>query len=376
MSPKQVLRLIAVVGTAAVLLQELVSAFPPQPRQGWGVPFLLGAALAVAVVVGLLLPRAAGRLWRHPDLLVPLGLLTLADGALGWLQRLPGAAALLTPARPVNLLGIGLTLSGGFVLGILLHVAYAAWVTTLVLDAVRAGRADLVGGLAGLRRWFVRVLTLETIGWAVLFAGVALGIALAAAGGFALAVVVIGAWGLVWNLATAALLLVALDGRLGFGEALGRGIRVSWAGVGRWWQAVVAQLLLLGFVTFLAVSYTETTPGGYTTHNSTNWSVNGFWVGGYENGCRWYAKLMEALAAPTWAPVASALGLLFGALALVIKLHIAARLPVTAPLDEAPATEVPPQGDGEGTTAYAPDRGSAAPGERREGPADPSFLSQ
>src|SRR5262249_29884163 len=152
-------------------------------------------------------------------------------------------------------------------------------------------------------------------------------------------------------------LLVALDGRLGFGEALGKGIRVSWAGVGRWGPAVGGQLLLLGFVTFLAVSYTETRPGGYPTPHSTHWSREGFGVGGYENGCRWYAKLMEALAAPTWAPVATALGLLFGALAVVIKLHIAARLPVTAPLDKAPVTEVPSQGDGEGTTAYAPDRG-------------------
>jgi hypothetical protein len=345
MALRWLLRGAALAGTAVVLLQQFVGGFPLLPRQGWGVPFLVVAALAVALAVGLLMPRAAGQLGRHPDLLVPLGLLTFTDGALGWLQLLPALATLLTSARAVNLLGIGFSLSAGFVLVILLHVAYAAWVTVLILDVVRADRADPVGALAGLGRWFLRVLALESLGWVVLFAGVALAIALAATGGIVLALGVIGVWSLVWNLSTAALLPVALDGRLRLGEALVRGIRASWEGVGRWGLAVVVQLLLLGLVTFLYLSYTETTPAGYTTHTSTNWSVNGFWTGGYENGCRWYDKLMEALQAPKWAPVATSLGLIFGVLAVVVKLHITGRLPVRTP--EVPAPPYPLRGNQE-----------------------------
>jgi SAM-dependent methyltransferase len=327
MSPRPLLRGVALLGTAAVLLQEVVSGFPLQPRQGWGVPLLILATLAVALATGVLMARAAGRLLRHPDLLVPLGLLTFTEGALGWVQRIPAAATLLASAKPMMLLGINLALSAGFVLSILLHVGYAAWVTLLILDVVRSDRADPVDAAARVPRWFPRVLALESLGWVVLFAGVALAIALAPVGGIVPALIVIGGWSLAWNLSTAALLLTALDGRLRIGEAIVRGLRVSWDGLRRWGMVVVVQLLLLGFVTFLYLSYTETTPGGFTTHTSTNWSVNGFWTGGYENGCRWYDKLMEALAAPKWPPVATALGLVFGVLAVLVKLHVTGLLP-------------------------------------------------
>jgi hypothetical protein len=130
-------------------------------------------------------------------------------------------------------------------------------------------------------------------------------------------------------------------------------------------------MLLLGFITFFALSYTESTSGGYTTHSSTNWSVNGFWTGGYENGCRWYDKLMEALAAPRWPPVATALSLVFGVLAVVVKLHVTALLPGTAP-----AGTGPPADDGAGAASDAP---SHDPGETSGGTelqADRSFLDQ
>jgi hypothetical protein len=67
-------RIVAVLGVAAVLLQETVTAFPLHARQEYGIIVLILAVAGVAVVFRLFMPRAAGRLLRHHVLLVPLGL--------------------------------------------------------------------------------------------------------------------------------------------------------------------------------------------------------------------------------------------------------------------------------------------------------------
>jgi hypothetical protein len=111
---------------------------------------------------------------------------------------------------------------------------------------------------------------------------------------------------------------VALDARLSFGEALRHGIQVSWRAKERWWLPILAQMMLLGLFTFISVSYAG--------HSKTNWSANGFWTGGYENECCWYGKLMEALEAPKVAVISTALGLVFGVLAVAVKLRIVEEL--------------------------------------------------
>jgi hypothetical protein len=142
-----------------------------------------------------------------------------------------------------------------------------------------------------------------------------------------LAFLAIGIWALLWNFATAALLLVGLDERLGFGQAFRTGLWVSWSNKGRWWKPVVAQMLLLGWITLIMASYTEATGRGYSTHSSTNWAVNAFWTGGYENECRWYGDLMKTVKAPKLAVLSTILGLVYGVLAIAVKLTIAERLP-------------------------------------------------
>jgi hypothetical protein len=87
MSPRAVLRGVAAAGTALVLAQQVVCMFPLRPRQGWGLFVLILAAPAVALTLAALAPKAAGRLYRPPDLLVPLGLLAFADGLLGLRPR-------------------------------------------------------------------------------------------------------------------------------------------------------------------------------------------------------------------------------------------------------------------------------------------------
>ena len=53
-------------------------------------------------------------------------------------------------------------------------------------------------------------------------------------------------------------------------------------------------------------------------------NVNGFWTGGYESSCRWYGKLCEVLQVSQVSSLSTILGLLFGVLAIVVKLHIVA----------------------------------------------------
>lgn len=319
------LRLIAVFGVIVVLLQEAITAFPLKPRQEYGLIVLVFATPIVLFTIAFGLPSAWRTLIRHPELLIPLGILTLAEAVVGWLMLVPTVAQVLSPSKQFQIAAISLSVSGGFLLSIALNVAYGAWTTTMILQAARQEPIDPAKSFSSCWRWFLRVLGLEFIGWVVLFAGLALGLALAPVS-MVLAIPVIGILALIWNLATAALLLVALDKQLGFGHALRTGIRISWANKGRWWKPVVAQMLLLGWVTLIAVSYSESTSRGYTNHSSTNWAVNAFWTGGFENECRWFGGLMKAVNAPKLAVISTILGLVYGVLAIAVKLTIAERL--------------------------------------------------
>jgi hypothetical protein len=322
---RQVLRFLAVVGVAVVLVQEMIAASPLQPRQEEGFAVLAVAGLAALVMLVWGLPNAWQWLKGHPDLLVPLGVLTLAEAVLGWLTLIPAMAAVFTPSAPLQLATLSVTVSASLVVLVALNVAYAAWTTTLILSVLRDERSDPAAALARSWRWFFRMLGLELVGWGVLFAGLALAIALAPVSMF-LALTAVGVGALLWNLATAALLPLALDERYGFGEALATGIRVSWNSKGLWWKPVVAQMLLLGWLTLTIASYSETTPRGYRRHDVTNWAVNGFWTGGYENECRWYGERAKAQRTAKLSVISTTLGLAFGVLAIGVKLTITQRL--------------------------------------------------
>jgi hypothetical protein len=319
------LRILSVAGVAVVLCQEALSAIPLQPRQESGFIILVIAIPLVWFALAVGLPSAWQRLLRHLDLLVPLGILTLAEAVIGWMVLLPGLNSWLTPTKRLQFAALSFTISASFIAIIALNVLYAAWMTLMIRGVVQRERGDLVDTAANCWRWFLRVLGLEAIGWGVLFAGLA--VALAAAP-FALVLVfpAIAVGALLWNLATAAVLLLALEDRLSFWEALTGGIRASWASKGRWWKPVVLQMFLLGWVTLVIASYTETTAGGYHRHEGTNWAVNAFWTGGYDGECRWYADFMKALNAPKLPFISTVLGLAFGVLAIAVKLTIADRL--------------------------------------------------
>lgn len=326
MFTRSTLRGAALAGVAVVLIQQAATSVSArQPRQEWGIVVLMLAVAAVIGAVIFLMPDAGRQLLRHPDLMVPLGLLVFAEALVGWLALVPVAGPLVA-AKPVSIVGIGLSLSAVFVIVILLRVAYAAWQTSLILHVVGADRSDPIECLANARRWFLRILAMELFGWFFLFVGVAAALLLAPVA-MVLALLTIGVWTIVWNLATAALLPAAVLEPGSFLKAICRALAIGRQGLGRWGHVVVAQLLLLGAATFYSVSFTEK-QGASTTHNSTSsWSVNGFWTGGFENECRWYEKLAEITKAPRVPLLSMLFGLLFGVLAILVKLHVAARLP-------------------------------------------------
>jgi hypothetical protein len=346
------LRWIAIAGTGIVLLWQATSLPQMQPRQEWGIVVVVLAAIAVGLACQLLLPDATRTLGRHGDLLLPLGLLIPTAALLNALAAVPVLAAVLARSWTLTVLSLSFSLSLLFLLQIVLAVVYAGWTTTLILQAVRQDRVEPLQGLAEIGRWFWRVLGAEALGWLVLFAALIVDIAIGAAVGVAagpaalpLALIAIGVFSLIWNLMTAALLPVVVAQRRPFGQTVREGIRVSWQEKGRWWLAVVAQMVLLGWVTLIVVSFNSNTPpGSFNMKSSTEFSVNAFWTGGYQDECHWYTELMKAAETPPLPLFESLLGILFAVLAIVVKLEITSEVdsPEAIP-DEAPSLYwVPP----------------------------------
>lgn len=318
-------RLVAVLGPLALMGWEVASLPPLQPRQEWGLGVLFLSGLAALGFLVLVTPRATGTIERHPDLLVPLGVTTTLGGAIDWLLSESGSAALAGPLWRGSLLGVSVAVSVSVLVAIVLAVLHAGWTTSLIVQAVKHDRVELLAPLANPGRWFLRAFAALTVGFVGLMLLLVVGIAVAAAvpplGLFLIAVVSLG-----WNLGTAALLLVVLRGRDPLRPALAAGFRKSRRDMGRWWGVVVLHLILLGWVTFLHLSYTTSEAGRTTSRSTTNWNVNGFWTGGYEAGSRWYEQVAKTAQSETLPPVVTLLGLLFGVVAVAVKLTIAQRM--------------------------------------------------
>jgi hypothetical protein len=341
-SALRILRLVALVGTAAALLWQATSLAHIKPRQEIGFLVLLAAFAAVAATLWFVLSRATGMLLRHKDLLLPLGLLVPAEALWSTLLTIPALAAVVTAAWPVKIPAFQFALSLALLVQILLSIVYAGWTTKLILQAVTRDQVDPLLALASFGKWWWRVLLIEFIGWGVLFLGVTVAVALGTVVP-ALALILIGVLTLLWNLATAALLPVALVEDRPFGEALRAGFRISWRSKRRWWVPVVVQMVLLGWLTYIHISYTSSPgPGSITTHTKTNWSVNGFWTGGYENSCRWHSKLMETVEAQPLPLIEGLLAILFAVLAIAVKLRIVTEIyPPVSPAGEDRTNELP-----------------------------------
>jgi hypothetical protein len=258
--------------------------------------------------------------------LLPLGLYLTAEALWSLLLTIPVLSAVCIPAWNLKIVAFSLSLSLGFLVQVALAVTYAGWTTTLIVQAVRHDQVDPMAALSAWPAWFWRVFGAETIGWCVLFASLVPAMVIGAAA-LPLALLLIGAFSLFWNLLTAALLPVVVAERESFVNVVRKGLRLSWQRMGRWWFPVLVQMILLGWVTLIYVSYTSSPrPGSVTTNTKSNVGVNGFWTGGYENSCRWHTKLMAVVETEPMPLVEFLLGLLFAILAIVVKLRITADL--------------------------------------------------
>lgn len=332
----QTLRRVAWIGLAVVLGVDFLLSTRAPGGANTGAVVLLVLALLTGLAAWLLLPEAAGTLLRHKNLLVPFGLAVVAGKLISWLSLVPVLGALLGASLPLHLFNLSLALSLGLLLYTVVAVAYAVWMTATLLEFGRSGNTDPCRLLASVPRHFWRVFGLEFICWAAVMLAVASMLAMMPALSF-VGFLPLAVFAVAWNLATAALLPVALKHPGGFWDSFRAGIRVSWEQRGKWWLLVVVQLLLLGMV-----FYFYSSRGGNT---NISWSINVFWTGGYAEDGKWYSKLAEALKVARLPLVETLLALLFGAFAVAIKLAIVQRLqpepPPVMPIDSVP--EVPPQ---------------------------------
>jgi hypothetical protein len=310
------LRRVAWIGLALVLAVDFLLFLRSPAGVGTGMLVLLVLASLTGLAAGLLLPEAAGTLFRHRDLLVPFALAVVAGKCIAWVSLLPGLGTLLGASAPLRLFNLSLSLSLGLLLSIAVAVAYAAWMTATLLEFGRSGNTDPSRVLTSVPRRFGRVLGLEFIGWAVVMLAVALMLLLLPALSF-VGFLPLAGFAVLWNLATAAVLPVALEHPGGFWEAFRAGVRVSWEQRGKWWLLIVVQLILLGMI-----FYYYRSQGG---HTNLSWSINVFWTGGYAEDGKWYEKLTEALKVARLPLVETLLALLFGVFAIAIKLAIVQR---------------------------------------------------
>ncbi len=331
-------RWVAVIGLAVVLLSELLGSFPWKPRQGYGLVLLPLLGVAVAVVSLLLMPRAAGTLLRHRDLLIPFALLFIALQLLEWLSALSALRPVLAPSLPLHVFNLSAALSLNLLIVIGLWVGYATWMTAAILAFVRTGEDNPCKLWPSAFKQFWRVFVLELIGVGVVFVGTAVWISLIAVMGW-FALVPMAVFGVAWNLATAAVLPVGFESEAGLGNAFRAGVRVSLAHLRQWWLLLLMHMVLLGTFIF------------FYSHRAGNtnvsWNVNVFWTGGYESDCRWYGKLLESYQTSKLPFVDTLLGLLFGAMAVAIKIAIVQRWKEgESPIPSVQPGAMPPSSDG------------------------------
>ncbi len=307
----------------------------------WSMLFCLVFAAAVLATMFLLAPDGWRRIERLPDLLIPLGALTVALGLLDWAVGV-GFGLQTELFRPISIGELKIPVTVAWVLRILLHMLYATWMTVAVVEAVRGDRVDLGGALARSKGRFPRVFALLCPIWilmallyvvelpAVLALAMWISSAIGSLGVVVIWLTLIGilAYRFTISLATAALLPVVVESRDPLLPTLCRGIAVSWRNRGRWWKLLLVQYLLLGAWISLQYSY-------FSSSNRTSFQFNanymGPWLGDYANSTQWYAKSVEWLQHDPLALAVTLSALLSGLLSIVIKLAIVERYVSIAP---------------------------------------------
>jgi hypothetical protein len=346
----------------------------------WSLLVLAVFAAAVFATMFLLAPDGWRHIGRHPDLLVPLGLLAAGLALIDWLSG--GANWLRDTLFSVPLGYVKAPVSLAWLLRILLSALFATWMTVLVVEAVRRDQADLHATLSQSKRRFLRVLLLLCLGWGLstlLFAvelaavstlGMGTAHVFGRAGGIVPWLLLIGvlAYRFLLSLATAAVLPVAVESDQGFFSALRSGIAQSWRYRARWWKLLLVQYFLMGAWAVVHYRYSQT-GGSLSSSTKFDFSFRYFapWLAGYEYKAQWYSQAMNWLGHEPLVLVVTLSALLSGLLSIVVKLAIVQRY-----------TSEPPGAQPADRQPRDPALAETLPGSRREvpTPAGPSKLSE
>ncbi|HEX5000744.1 MAG TPA: hypothetical protein VFY29_21145 [Terriglobia bacterium] len=307
------LRQICFFGLSTVLWVDLMQSLRLPDGFSFGIGILSTFLLAAPVVSLLLMPKAVAAIVRNKDFLIPLALATIAGRAVAWLSTTPALQNWLSPSLPVQVLRLSFNLSLYFLISLALAVAYAAWMTATVVEFVCRGQVDPRNAFLPAMRRFWRFFALEFLGWGALMGAT---VPLLSIPSLSLGIIALLPLALIWNFSTAAVLPVAWEEPGGWWKSFCRGVRVSLGNLPQWWLLLLAQMLLLGLVSFYYTYSDENTSSG--------WNINAFWIGGYANESKWY-ELADALHRPRLPFVKTILDLMLGTVAVAVKIAIVQR---------------------------------------------------
>ncbi len=302
---------IALAGAGIGLLLALIRSGSVTERE-LGFAFWILVAWMAAMAMGFRHGRRA--LVTRPELLVPIGIVLPIDVVLTWLADTPKLNAIMQPIASLALWGIGIAVSFPFASNIALWTMLAAWQTDLLLRAQsNPGPLDLAPW-APIRRGFWRAfgaLAIGAGGMALCSVPLVALLGPSSFSGFAVGLLVVAVF---WNLATFAILPWVMHSPEGFAIAVKTGIRESWRRKWRWSPLIVAQLLMLGAMTYYS----------YRRGGSSSWSFNVHnpWVGGYECRTNWYADHQAWAKVPESPFAVAVLKLAFLALAVAVKVSV------------------------------------------------------
>ena len=245
------------------------------------------------VVFMLALIASGVFVWRLPEARFPPLLLVPFGIGLGFDELLSSQTtwlAFLSPAKPVQILGQTIMVSLGLIVGIAVWTVLITWACRLLWLEAESENLDLMKALRSVGPFLVPTFVALAVAIVTPLVLVALAAPLVAE---ATAVVALGLLlvTVLWNYLTAALLLHVTRAPGPVLAGLREGLAVSWRGKGRWLVPVMAQMLLLGLVTYFAVSYQR--DGQFTENSRWNVSVQG--TGGFEASSQWYDEYCIAL---------------------------------------------------------------------------------
>ncbi len=322
-------RNLAIVSILSIILSFIYAAyksFPLKDREEYGFIILFAALVLVPLAAVLTMREGFVLITKKPQILIPIGILYLANLLIDLMGHIPLISFMVKPFYQFLLSPLKSDFSLVFIIGVFFAVCYAVWQTSLVITCVGRDECNPWNEFGRIFNFFFRVFVTLARGWLVLFV-LFLPRMLFEGKMMIVFIIFLAIASLVWNLITYAVLPVALlNNNLDFMKAFRLGIKISVENLKSLWLPVLTYMLLLGFVVFLYVSYTTSTNGSVHTYKNTVTNVNAFWIGGYENQCKWYSDHQKALKSNKIAIISDMLGAIFLVLSVCLKITIVSRL--------------------------------------------------